>query len=62
MDLYLPDEFYALSETPNARARASEPIGDDSFWLGGEALIAPHESAPCRAEPDCEPDPVWHAI
>jgi len=64
MDLYLPDEFYALSETPNPRAAASEAdVADDSFWLGGEALVAPLESsATIERARICEPDPLWLAI
>src|SRR5262245_35164611 len=38
MDLYLPDAFYALSESPNARR---EDVREDALWLGGEAYVAP---------------------
>ena len=52
MDLYLPDEFYALSETPNAR-RDSEDRDDE--WLGGEAFV----TSPLRP---AEPDPIWQVV
>ena len=56
MDLYLPDEFYALSEAPNAR----RSVREDSQWLGGEAYVAPHRFA---AHADlAEPDPIWRVI
>ena len=38
MDLYLPDEFYALSEAPNAR-RDHGTARHDAEWLGGEAYV-----------------------
>ena len=56
MDLYLPDEFYALSESPNARRSARE----DAQWLGGEAYVAPIQIA-ARSE-QAEPDPIWRVI
>ncbi|HKE49043.1 MAG TPA: hypothetical protein VKB52_13345 [Rhodanobacteraceae bacterium] len=52
MDLYLPDEFYALSEAPNARR---EGPGRNDEWLGGEAYVA----TPLRST---EPDPIWQVI
>jgi len=57
MDLYLPDEFYALSESPNARRRE---VREDQQWLGGEAYVAtiPGFSAEARVEPD----PIWRVI
>ena len=57
MDLYLPDEFYALSESPNARRRE---VREDQQWLGGEAYVAtiPGFSAEARVEPD----PIWRMI
>ena len=57
MDLYLPDEFYALSESPNPRRLA--PLRDDNEWLGGEAFVAPK---PPVARRDCEPDPIWLVV
>lgn len=57
MDLYLPDEFYALSEAPNPRRTA--PSRDDRDWLGGEAFLA---SAPFPAPRTCEPDPIWLVV
>ena len=59
MDLYLPDEFYALSESPNAR-RANQPAThDDREWLGGEAFVTP--PAVARRAP-AEPDPIWLVV
>ena len=59
MDLYLPDEFYALSESPNARR---EEVREDLQWLGGEAYVAPLCIA-AAARADCvEPDPIWRVI
>ncbi len=57
MDLYLPDEFYALSESPNARR---EHAREDLQWLGGEAYVAPLTIA-VRAD-RVEPDPIWRVI
>ena len=56
MDLYLPDEFYALSEAPNARR---EPASRDDEWLGGEAYVAPSAAMSLRS---AEPDPIWQVI
>ena len=58
MDLYLPDEFYALSESPNARRR---DVREDAQWLGGEAYIAPLRGIGARADL-AEPDPIWRVI
>ena len=58
MDLYLPDEFYALSESPNARRR---DVHEDAQWLGGEAYIAPLRGIGARADL-AEPDPIWRVI
>jgi hypothetical protein len=56
MDLYLPDEFYALSEAPNARR---DEVREDLQWLGGEAYVAPVAIADARR---VEPDPIWRVI
>jgi hypothetical protein len=59
MDLYLPDEFYALSEAPNAR-REHAGAPHDAEWLGGEAYVGPRViDEPKRA---AEPDPIWRVI
>ena len=60
MDLYLPDEFYALSETPNARRDA---VREDALWLGGEAYVAPIQGFTAAARSErVEPDPIWRVI
>ena len=59
MDLYLPDEFYALSESPNARR---EEIREDLQWLGGEAYVAPLSIAVGARVERAEPDPIWRVI
>lgn len=60
MDLYLPDEFYALSESPNARR---ENMHQDSEWLGGEAFIAPLRGLAAGMRADLvERDPIWRVI
>jgi hypothetical protein len=60
MDLYLPDEFYALSESPNARR---DVVREDALWLGGEAYVAPLRGVAAGARPDLvEPDPIWRVI
>jgi hypothetical protein len=56
MDLYLPDEFYALSETPNARRDGADRNDE---WLGGEAFVAPGATLAPRG---AEPDPIWQVI
>jgi hypothetical protein len=62
MDLYLPDEFYALSEAPNVRARAANSASDGE-WLGGEAFVAPGVTAGLRGTmPSSEPDPIWRVV
>jgi hypothetical protein len=58
MDLYLPDEFYALSEAPNARSRAAT-AHTDGEWLGGEAYVAPSTALAVHA---AEPDPIWRVV
>jgi hypothetical protein len=58
MDLYLPDEFYALSEAPNARRKAAT-LRDDRDWLGGEAFVAPRTVDVTRRT---EPDPIWLVV
>ncbi len=59
MDLYLPDEFYALSESPNPRHSTSPR--DDRDWLGGEAFVAPQTRASTQRARS-EPDPIWQVI
>jgi hypothetical protein len=60
MDLYLPDEFYALSESPNARRDA---VREDALWLGGEAYVAPIPGFGVGARSEhVEPDPIWCVI
>jgi hypothetical protein len=59
MDLYLPDEFYALSESPNARR---EDVREDLQWLGGEAYVAPLSIAVGPRADRIEPDPIWRVI
>ena len=59
MDLYLPDEFYALSESPNARR---EGVREDLPWLGGEAYVAPLSIAVGTRADRIEPDPIWRVI
>ena len=59
MDLYLPDEFYALSETPNARRAAGE-AQRDAEWLGGEAFVGSRVTDDLRRA--AEPDPIWCVI
>lgn len=58
MDLYLPDEFYALSEAPNAR-RIAAATRDDREWLGGEAFVAPRAT---EATLRTDPDPIWLVV
>ena len=59
MDLYLPDEFYALSEAPNAR-REPAAARRDAEWLGGEAYVGTRVMDEIRRV--AEPDPIWHVI
>jgi hypothetical protein len=59
MDLYLPDEFYALSEAPNAR-RDDGAARHDAEWLGGEAYVGPRVTDDLRHA--AEPDPIWRVI
>ena len=61
MDLYLPDEFYALSESPNARRENGRATHDDREWLGGEAFVTPLATAATRRAP-AEPDPIWFVV
>lgn len=61
MDLYLPDEFYALSESPNARRANPPATHDDREWLGGEAFVTPPAIAIARRAP-AEPDPIWLVV
>ena len=58
MDLYLPDEFYALSEAPNARRDGT--ARHDAEWLGGEAYVGPRLTDDLRRA--AEPDPIWRVI
>jgi hypothetical protein len=64
MDLYLPDEFYALSESPNPRRERRAATREDASWLGGEAFVAPlHEpEAALRRKRLSEPDPIWCVV
>ena len=64
MDLYLPDEFYALSESPNSHAARKLAREDDSAWLGGEAFVAPFDDAAMtlRRKRISEPDPIWCVV
>ena len=59
MDLYLPDEFYALSEAPNAR-RDGGTARHDAEWLGGEAYVGTRITDDLRRA--AEPDPIWRVI
>jgi hypothetical protein len=59
MDLYLPDEFYALSESPNARR---DDVREDLQWLGSEAYVAPLRIALDAHAARVEPDPIWRVI
>jgi hypothetical protein len=61
MDLYLPDEFYALTEAPNARRDHKPAARDERDWLGGEAFIAAHSTAIAGRKP-AEPDPIWLVV
>jgi hypothetical protein len=58
MDLYLPDEFYALSEAPNARREAEAAAHRDMDWLGGEAFVA----RPMDNTQPTDPDPIWLVV
>jgi hypothetical protein len=57
MDIYLPDEFYALSEVPNPQ-RGETRDGD---WLGGEAYVTLRD-APTTKRDRAEPDPIWCVV
>ena len=57
MDIYLPDEFYALSEVPNPRREDAR----DGEWLGGEAYVTLHD-APSTKRDRVEPDPIWRVV
>jgi len=59
MDLYLPDEFYALSESPNPRHPTTRR--DDRDWFGGEAFVAPQPGA-STSRALSEPDPIWKVV
>jgi hypothetical protein len=59
MDLYLPDEFYALSEAPNPR-RGDDTARRDAEWLGGEAYVGSRVMDDLRHA--VEPDPIWRVI
>jgi hypothetical protein len=59
MDLYLPDEFYALRESLNPRRAVS--TRDDREWFGGEAFLAPQQYPTARRVP-AEPDPIWLVV
>jgi len=60
MDIYLPDEFYALSESPNSRRD-----GAASQWLGAEAMVSPLPETATnlrRKSRRSEPDPTWCVV
>lgn len=59
MDLYLPDEFYALSESPNPRQPTTQR--DDRDWFGGEAFVAPQMCVSTQRVRS-EPDPIWQVV
>jgi hypothetical protein len=59
MDLYLPDEFYALSESPNPRRSTTRR--DDREWYGGEAFVAPFTRTHTQPAP-ADPDPIWQVV
>jgi hypothetical protein len=66
MRLHLPDSFRAARANADAgRDPAFDDLGD-SFWLGGEALVAPACASALRdarrlAADECA-DPNWLAI
>jgi hypothetical protein len=64
VDLYLPDEFYALSESPNPRRERLLSARDDAAWLGGEAFVSPprETEAALRRPRISEPDPIWCVV
>jgi len=67
MDLYLPDEFYALSESPNPHRDHAVAVRDDMLWLGAEASVAPlpetEEAGPAPpAPPRVRPARVLSAV
>jgi len=65
MDLYLPDEFYALSESPNPHRDHAVAVRDDMLWLGAEASVAPlpeTEENRRRKRLAAEPDPIWCVV
>jgi hypothetical protein len=50
MDLYLPDEFYALSETPNPRENRTPSHRDEAEWFGADAFATiPDGEMPARS-------------
>jgi hypothetical protein len=63
MDLYLPDEFYALSETPNPRLRKRAPAPEtaDTSWFGADAF-AEVSFDTGGGDPRFSPDPLWQVI
>jgi hypothetical protein len=61
MDLYLPDDFRALSEASNPRRE--RPFERDDAWYGGEAFVAPmRDACETRIRARDEPDPIWQVI
>ena len=64
MDLYLPDEFYALSESPNPRRERAMSARREAPWLGGEAFVSPPREieAALRRARISEPDPIWCVV
>ena len=64
MDLYLPDEFYALSESPNPRRERPMAAREEAPWFGGEAFVSPprETQAALRRPRISEPDPIWCVV
>ncbi|HVT33016.1 MAG TPA: hypothetical protein VHE32_10230 [Rhodanobacteraceae bacterium] len=63
MDIYLPDEFYALSETPNPRRTKIAAASDtaDTSWFGADAFAeVPFDAG--SGDPRFAPDPLWQVI
>jgi hypothetical protein len=62
MDLYLPDEFYALSETPNPRERSTPSRREETDWFGADAFATiPDEGMPMK-KACSEPDLCWQVV
>jgi hypothetical protein len=61
MDLYLPDDFYALSGTRKDLPDITSVPDDDMAWLGATTQVAPPDDTH-RADVRVDPDPTWRAI